>query len=89
MVDCSHANSSKDHNKQVLVGEDLAAQIAAGENAIVGIMIESHLEAGRQDMKDITNLKYGVSVTDACLAWDDTVPLLRKLADAVAQRRKA
>ena len=87
MVDCSHANTSKDHNKLVGVSEDLAAQIAAGENAVVGIMIESNLEAGRQDMKDPANLKYGVSVTDACLAWDDTEPLLRKLADAVAQRR--
>lgn len=87
MVDCSHANSSKDHNKQILVGNDLADQISAGENAIVGIMIESHLNAGRQNIVDPAKLEYGVSVTDACLAWDDTAPLLERLAEAVGVRR--
>ncbi len=87
MVDCSHANSSKDHNKQVLVGNDLSAQIAAGENAIVGIMVESHLFAGRQNIVDPADLEYGVSVTDACIAWDDTVPLFENLAKAVGERR--
>ena len=87
MVDCSHANSSKDHNKQVIVGNDLADQIAGGEEALVGIMIESHLFAGRQNIVDPAELEYGVSVTDACLAWADTEPLLERLASAVGERR--
>ena len=87
MVDCSHANSSKDHNKQVLVGNDLAEQIAGGEEALVGVMIESHLFAGRQNIEDPAELEYGVSVTDACLAWVDTEPLLERLAAAVGERR--
>lgn len=87
MVDCSHANSSKDHNKQVIVGNDLADQISGGEDALVGIMIESHLFAGRQNIVDPAELEYGVSVTDACLAWDDTAPLLERLAAAVGERR--
>lgn len=87
MVDCSHANSSKDHNKQIVVGHDLAKQISSGEQSIVGIMIESHLFAGRQNIADPADLEYGVSVTDACLAWDDTAPLLDVLAKSVGDRR--
>lgn len=87
MVDCSHANSQKDHERQIAVGEDLADQIAGGGRAIAGIMIESHLYAGRQDIKDPADLRYGVSVTDACIGWTETEPLLRKIADAVSQRR--
>jgi len=87
MIDCSHGNSNKQFKRQLLVGEDVAAQVAAGEAGIMGTMIESHLNEGRQDNRPGTSLKYGVSITDACISWDDTVPLLEKLADAVRQRR--
>jgi 3-deoxy-7-phosphoheptulonate synthase len=87
MVDFSHANSSKQHRKQIEVGADVAAQIAAGERRITGVMIESHLEDGRQDLVAGQPLKRGVSITDACLGWADTEPVLRQLAAAVAQRR--
>lgn len=88
MIDCSHANSSKDYARQVPVGEDVAGQIAAGEQRITGVMIESHLEAGRQDLKEGVPLAYGVSITDGCLGWTQTEPLLETLADAVRQRRR-
>jgi 3-deoxy-7-phosphoheptulonate synthase len=87
MVDFSHANSSKQFQKQIEVGHDLAGQIAAGDRRIIGVMIESHLNAGRQDLQIGKPLAYGVSVTDACLGWADTEPLLRVLADAVRSRR--
>ncbi|MGA1562166.1 MAG: 3-deoxy-7-phosphoheptulonate synthase AroG [Gammaproteobacteria bacterium] len=87
MVDFSHANSRKDHTRQREVGEDVAQQIAAGDRRIVGAMIESHLVGGRQDLEDGCTLTYGQSITDACLAWDETGPLLRQLADAVRARR--
>jgi len=89
MVDCSHANSRKQYEKQVEVGEDLAAQIAAGNHNISGIMIESHLKPGRQNVKPGETPEYGVSITDACLGWDDSEALLRTLAKAVKVRRKA
>jgi 3-deoxy-7-phosphoheptulonate synthase len=89
MVDFSHANSRKQHQLQVEVGSDVADQIAAGGDRIMGVMIESHLVAGRQDVKSDADLTYGQSITDACLGWDDTVPLLRELAEAVRQRREA
>jgi 3-deoxy-7-phosphoheptulonate synthase len=87
MVDFSHANSRKDHTRQREVGEDVAQQIAGGDRRIVGAMIESHLVGGRQDLEDGCALTYGQSITDACLAWDETEPLLHQLADAVRARR--
>jgi 3-deoxy-7-phosphoheptulonate synthase len=89
MVDFSHANSSKDFHRQLDVARDVAAQLAAGERRIVGVMAESHLNAGRQDLVPGKELNYGVSITDACLGWDDTVKLLDTLAEAVRRRRVA
>lgn len=88
MVDCSHGNSCKDYRKQPQVAEDIASQIAEGENSIVSVMIESHLHEGSQMMDDLDNLEYGKSVTDACVSWDTTVTMLDKLAEAVRLRRK-
>lgn len=88
MIDFSHANSSKQHEKQKEVSTDVAGQIANGDERIFGVMIESHLVAGRQDAKPgQTDLTYGQSITDACIDWDDTDKVLRQLADAVAARR--
>ncbi|AOK32011.1 MULTISPECIES: 3-deoxy-7-phosphoheptulonate synthase [Burkholderia] len=87
MVDCSHANSNKSHLRQIDVAGDLAQQISDGERRIVGVMIESHLEAGRQDLKPGVPLQYGVSITDACLSWAQTEPVLDTLAHAVRRRR--
>jgi 3-deoxy-7-phosphoheptulonate synthase len=87
MVDCSHANSRKQHQNQLEVGHVLSEQIAAGDQRIAGIMIESHLVAGRQDVVEGKPLTYGQSITDACLGWDDTHPLLNRLAQAVRTRR--
>jgi 3-deoxy-7-phosphoheptulonate synthase len=89
MIDFSHANSSKQHRRQIEVGADVAAQIAGGERRITGVMIESHLHDGRQDLVPGQPLRPGVSITDACLGWADTEPLLRQLADAVGRRRRA
>jgi len=86
MVDCSHANSGKDAARQPLVAADLAQQISGGETAIAGIMLESHLVGGSQSL-DTEPLVYGCSITDACLAWEKTVPVLDELAQAVRQRR--
>ena len=89
MIDFSHANSRKQHDKQVEVGEDVARQIRRGNDNIIGVMIESHLVGGRQDLgSDTDGLIYGQSITDACLAWDDSEPLLNKLASAVRKRRE-
>ena len=87
MVDVSHANSSKQHRRQIEVAADVAAQVAGGERRIMGVMIESHLEEGRQDIVPGTPLKPGVSVTDACISMAQTVPVLQGLADAVRARR--
>ncbi len=87
MIDFSHANSEKRHQRQIDVAHDVAAQIAGGDARISGVMIESHLEAGRQDLVAGHALARGVSITDACLGWTDTQPLLRLLAQAVRQRR--
>ena len=89
MIDCSHANSQKDHNRQLNVCQDVADQLKAGNNNIMGVMIESHLQEGRQDVLDIDSLEYGKSITDACIAWEETETLLRDLADAVRARREA
>jgi 3-deoxy-7-phosphoheptulonate synthase len=83
MVDCSHANSEKDWRRQLDVAEELARQIEGGERRILGLMIESHLKPGRQDLKPGVALERGVSITDACIGWEQTEPVLRRLAHAV------
>ena len=88
MVDASHGNCSKDFRRQREVVADVAAQIGGGERRIFGMMIESNLVEGRQDLKDPALLTYGQSVTDACIGWDGTVALLDILAASVAQRRE-
>ncbi len=88
MVDFSHANSLKDHQRQLEVGQDVATQIAAGNHAIIGAMIESHLQAGRQDVEPGQPLTYGQSITDACISWDDSAALLETLAHGVRARRQ-
>ena len=87
MIDCSHGNSGKDPANQVKVGNDVAAQIAAGDERIFGIMIESHLKAGRQDLLPGKPLVYGQSITDACVGWEDTRVLIDALAGAARERR--
>jgi 3-deoxy-7-phosphoheptulonate synthase len=87
MIDFSHANSQKQHERQLDVGRDVAAQIARGDDRIIGCMIESHINPGRQDLLPGQSLAYGVSITDACIGWDATVGLLRDLAEAVRRRR--
>ncbi|KAI5271807.1 3-deoxy-7-phosphoheptulonate synthase [Aureobasidium subglaciale] len=90
MVDCSHGNSEKNHANQPKVAHELATQIAAGEDAIMSVMIESHINEGAQKMpkEGKSGLKYAVSITDACIGWEDTEKVLAELADAVQKRRK-
>jgi 3-deoxy-7-phosphoheptulonate synthase len=87
VVDCSHGNSSKDHRRQPLVAADIAAQVAAGSRVIAGLMIESHLVEGRQDWKGKDASTYGCSITDACISFQETIPVLDALAAAVRARR--
>jgi 3-deoxy-7-phosphoheptulonate synthase len=87
VIDCSHANSGKSHERQVVVCRDVAYQIAAGEKNIKGIMLESHLVAGNQRVVSGQPLTYGQSITDACMAWEDTAALLTELSDSVKSRR--
>jgi len=87
MIDASHANSSKNPANQIPVCADIGRQIAAGDDRIVGVMIESHLVAGRQDLVPGQELVYGQSVTDGCIDWDSSVAVLEGLAAAVRQRR--
>jgi len=87
MIDASHANSSKNPQNQVPVCADIAGQVAAGEDRIVGVMVESHLVGGRQDLVPGKELVYGQSVTDGCIDWDTSVTVLEGLAAAVRQRR--
>lgn len=87
MVDCSHANSFKQHEKQVDVGRSIADQLSGGDVRIFGVMVESHLVAGRQDARPGTELTYGQSITDACMGWEETEDLLHMLARAVHRRR--
>jgi 3-deoxy-7-phosphoheptulonate synthase len=91
MVDCSHANSSKQHEKQVDVARDVAAQLKAGGRCIFGVMVESHLQAGAQKFSagkdDPAQLEYGKSITDACIGWDDSLTVLEVLSEAVTARR--
>jgi 3-deoxy-7-phosphoheptulonate synthase len=82
MIDASHANSQKEHLRQIDVCTDIANRVAAGESSVLGLMIESHLEAGRQDLVPGQPLRRGVSITDACLGWAETRPLLDTLARA-------
>jgi 3-deoxy-7-phosphoheptulonate synthase len=87
MIDFSHANSQKQHKKQLSVAQDVGHQIAGGDGRIVGVMVESHLVEGRQEIGPRDQMVYGQSVTDACIHWDDTVDLLRGLAASVGQRQ--
>jgi len=89
MIDFSHANSSKQFKRQVDVGRDVAGQLISGEERIFGVMVESHLNEGRQDLVPGQPLARGVSITDACIGWDDTTEVLATLADAVRKRRLA
>ncbi len=89
MVDCSHGNSLKDHRRQPEVARELCQQIAAGSQSICGVMLESHLKEGKQSHHAATPLVYGQSITDACMSWAMTEPVLHELADAVRQRRSA
>ncbi len=87
MIDFSHANSRKQHKLQIEVARDVAAQMAAGEERIIGVMVESHLKEGRQDLVPGKELEYGKSITDACIGWEDSVEVLDILAEAVRARR--
>lgn len=87
MIDFSHANCLRQCQRQLIVGEDVSGQIANGDRRIIGVMVESHLKAGRQDVVEGKKLTYGQSITDACLGWEDTVQLLKDLAVAVQERR--
>lgn len=87
MIDLSHGNSNKAHARQLTAGHDVAQQIANGDRRIMGVMIESHLVGGRQEVRPDQALVYGQSITDACLGWDESMPLLREIAAAVARRR--
>ena len=93
MVDCSHANSSKQHERQIEVARDVAAQMKGGSRCIFGVMVESHLNAGAQKFSagkdDPAKLEYGKSITDACIGWDDSLTVLDVLSEAVIARRRA
>jgi 3-deoxy-7-phosphoheptulonate synthase len=91
MVDCSHANSSKQHQRQLDVARDIAGQLREGSRSIFGVMVESHLHDGAQKFTpgkdDAAKLEYGKSITDACLGWDDSLAVLDVLSQAVKARR--
>ena len=89
MIDCSHANSFKDYRNQPKVCEAIGEQVAAGDRNITGVMVESNLNEGNQPVAPLADLKYGVSITDSCVGWDDTEAMLRKLGRQVAARRKS
>ncbi len=89
MIDLSHANSNKDFKRQIEVAQDVAGQLAAGDGRIVGVMVESHLVEGRQNLVPGQTLEYGKSITDACLGWADSLRVLDMLAQGVRQRRLA
>ena len=89
MIDCSHANAAKQFQRQIDVAGDIATQLAAGERRIVGVMVESHLVEGRQELQPGKPLTFGQSITDACLGWEDSKRLLESLAQAVRKRRKS
>jgi 3-deoxy-7-phosphoheptulonate synthase len=87
MIDLSHSNSQKNFKRQLDVGREVSGQVANGDDRIMGVMIESHLKEGRQDLQPGKELIYGQSITDACIGWEDTVSLLEVLANAVQTRR--
>jgi len=87
MIDASHANSEKQFQRQIDVSKNIADQISSGDKRIMGIMLESHLIEGRQNVVNVDELTYGQSITDACIGWENTIPVLQNLADAVQQRR--
>ena len=87
MIDFSHANSEKNHTKQMTVCDNVCAQLAAGEHRIFGVMVESNLVEGNQKVVAGTPLTYGQSITDACINWADTQQLCRNLANAVRSKR--
>jgi 3-deoxy-7-phosphoheptulonate synthase len=87
MIDLSHGNSGKDHRRQPIVAKDIASQVTQGETAIFGVMMESFLVEGRQELVTSSTLRYGQSVTDACMGWDTTVDVLAELAASVRSRR--
>ncbi|HLF70804.1 MAG TPA: 3-deoxy-7-phosphoheptulonate synthase, partial [Dehalococcoidia bacterium] len=87
MIDFSHSNSEKKHERQIVVGRCVAEQIAGGDHRIFGVMVESHLKPGRQDLVPGKELVYGQSITDACIGWEDSEGVLETLANAVEQRR--
>jgi 3-deoxy-7-phosphoheptulonate synthase len=87
MVDCSHSNSQKMYQRQIDVAREIARQVASGEDRVIGVMVESHLKGGRQDLVPGKALVYGQSITDACIGWEESVPLVRNLAEAVRKRR--
>jgi 3-deoxy-7-phosphoheptulonate synthase len=87
LVDCSHGNSEKKYERQIDVAADVAGQVSAGERAIIGVMLESNLVGGSQKYEPGKPLVHGQSITDACLGFDETIPVLEKLAEAVANRR--
>ena len=93
MVDCSHANSAKQHERQLDVARAVAHQVGAGSHSVFGVMVESHLQPGAQKFSpgkdDPAALEYGKSITDACLGWAESIPLLELLSDAVRERRQA
>jgi 3-deoxy-7-phosphoheptulonate synthase len=87
MIDVSHGNSEKQYRRQIDIAADIANRIAAGERRITGVMIESHLHEGQQHLRPGEPLRAGVSITDACIGWDDTEAVLQQLARAVRMRR--
>jgi 3-deoxy-7-phosphoheptulonate synthase len=87
MIDASHANSGKRPENQIGVIDDIASQIERGEHRIIGVMVESHLVGGRQDLSRGQPLRYGQSITDGCIGWDDSVQALERLAQAVRRGR--
>ncbi|PTB20925.1 3-deoxy-7-phosphoheptulonate synthase [Trinickia symbiotica] len=87
MIDASHANSSKKHENQIPVCAEIGRQVAGGDERIIGVMVESHLVEGRQDLLEGCPLNYGQSITDACIGWDESVGVLERLADNVKARR--
>jgi 3-deoxy-7-phosphoheptulonate synthase len=89
MIDASHGNSQKKHENQLAVARDIADQLSDGESRVFGVMVESHLVAGRQDLVAGRPLAYGQSITDACIGWEDTIAALDTLAEGVAERRVA
>ncbi|HRP69678.1 MAG TPA: 3-deoxy-7-phosphoheptulonate synthase, partial [Turneriella sp.] len=87
IVDCSHGNSNKDFTRQPIVARDVAKQVAEGSETLMGVMLESHIKEGNQKEAPLAKLEYGKSITDACISFETTAPLLDELANAVKKRR--